>query len=107
MTALAQTQTPLLPQKAPATAPADPTAPASPAGEATPPAKTVELPEFDPAQILTDLSETTIDYLTPMVTPWAFLQLLVIVFCYGVSQLLASLVKGSGNILEAQPEQGH
>lgn len=97
MIALAQTQTQQQPQKAPAPAPApaDSAAPAGPAGEAAPPPKSVELPEFNPEQFLTNLSETAIGYLTPIATPWAFLQLAVIALCFGFAYLLANLVTPS------------
>jgi len=82
LTALAQLQTQLT----------KPPAPAGSTGEAAPESAKIEIPEFDLEQILTDISATTIDYLTPLATPWAFLQLMVIALCYGIAHLLANLI---------------
>ncbi len=98
MTALAQTQTQEQPQlpnlSPPANGGAGSISPATPgpAGESAPPPARIEIPEFDLEQILTDAGGTVLEYVTPLVTPWAFLQLLVIALCYVIAQLLANLV---------------
>ncbi len=55
------------------------------------PAK-IEIPEFDLDEILTGLSGTALEYLTPLATPWAFLQIAVIALCYGAAHLIAKFI---------------
>ncbi|GBE43603.1 mechanosensitive channel MscK precursor [bacterium BMS3Bbin10] len=98
MTRLAQAQLQKPPQAPNPSAPASGTAgtpdaaPAAPAGEAAPAPAKIEIPEFDLEQVLTGLSDTVLEYLDPLVTPWAFLQLMVIALCYGVAHLVAKLI---------------
>jgi len=52
----------------------------------------IEIPEFDLEQLVSGAGGTVLDYLTPLATPWALLQALVIALCYGIALLIANLV---------------
>ena len=86
MTTLAQTQ--LQDQLKPSV----PSAPAGSTGDAAPESAQLTVPEFDLEQILTDISATVLDYAAPLATRWAILQILVIVFCYGLAHLISTLL---------------
>jgi small-conductance mechanosensitive channel len=83
LTQLAQLQ---LPKKL---LPAEETAPAA---KPPPASNTVEIPEFDPQKIIAEASDTVLGTLDALATPWSFLQLLVIVLCFGIARLISNLV---------------
>jgi small-conductance mechanosensitive channel len=92
LTRLAQTQlqNKLLPSSQQAPPEASP--PVSPEQQAPPEPAGIEVPEFDPEKILSELWDTVLDFADALATPWAFLQLLVVLLCFGLARFISNQV---------------
>ncbi len=95
MTRLAQSQLQkkLLPSSQPApldvTAAAAPSSPVVPEEQAPPVTNTLEAPEFDPEKIISGAVDTVLYAIDALATPWALLQLLVVLLCFGFARLIS------------------
>ncbi len=86
--AQAQLQKKLLPGTQPA--PAAKTPPVSPEEMTPPETKTAVVPEFDLEKIFVDISDSVLGTIDALATPWAFLQLLVVLACFGIAKLIST-----------------
>lgn len=98
MTLLAQSQLQkkLLPSSRPAppdgaAAPA-PSSPVAPGEQAPAGTNTIEVPELDIENLISGAVDTVLDTISALATPWAFLQLLVVLLCFGFARLISHLV---------------